>query len=100
MNQIDIETSKFLSWIYLNKTVKLTLLLLFGLYFILSPKLPNFVLLLYNNIVFRILIVLLIIYLSMHDHQLAIMVSVVYLITLNKLNNDENPSKSDNIIFN
>ena len=89
MNYIDIEASKFLSWIYLNKYVKTTLLLLFGLYFVIAPKLPNIVSLLYNNFVFRLLVILLIIHLSMHDHQLAIMVSVVYLITLKNLNNNK-----------
>ena len=88
MYQLDIEDSKFLSWTYSNQTVKITLLLLFGLYFVISPKLPNVVSILYNNIVFRLLVVLLIVYLSIHDRQLAIMVTVVYLITLNNLKNN------------
>lgn len=87
LTEIDNETSKVLSFMYKNQTVKMILLTLFGLYFVISPKLPNYVRLLYNNIIFRTLIILLIIYLSVHDHQLALMVTAVYLLTLNNLNN-------------
>ena len=69
MDKLDIEATKILSWMYENKYIKISLLILFGVYFAVSPKLPNTVSLLYNNIIFRILVILLIIFLSNHDIQ-------------------------------
>ena len=54
-----------------------------------SPKLPNVVSIVYNNLIFKLLIVLFIIFLSVHDQQLAIMVTAVYLLTIYNLNNIE-----------
>jgi hypothetical protein len=54
-----------------------------------SPKLPKVVSVIYNNIIFKLLIVLLIIFLSVHDRQLAIMVTAVYLLTVHRLNSIE-----------
>jgi hypothetical protein len=90
MNQINIESSKLLSWMYKNPHIKATLLVLLGLFFVVSPKIPDTIRLLYNNVIFRIMIILLIIFLSVHDYQLAIMVTIVYLLTLQKLNTNEN----------
>jgi hypothetical protein len=94
MNQIDIEATHIFSWMYKNECIKITILLALGLYFIISPKLSNVISLLYNNIVFRILIISLILFFSVHDIQLAIMVTLVYLVTLTNLNN---PDKFTNI---
>jgi uncharacterized membrane protein len=85
MNIIDIEASNFLSWIYLNQYIRNILLFLFSLYLIFLPKLPSVMLLLYDNNIFHLLIVLLIIYLSFHDNKLAIMITIIYLVTLNKI---------------
>ena len=54
-----------------------------------SPKLPNVVSIVYNNIIFKFLIILFIIFLSIHDQQLAIMVTSVYLLIIHRLNNIE-----------
>ncbi len=89
LSQIDNELTKYLSWMYANKYIKITLLLLLAAYFVISPKISVTIRLLYNNIIFRILIILLIIFLSMHDYQLAIMLTAVYLLTLNNLNKTE-----------
>ena len=89
MDILNKEGIKILSWVYKNPIVKIFLLLLLAIYFIMSPKLPHVVLLVYNNIVFKIFIVLLIIFLSLHDKQLALMISAVYLLTLKNLNNIE-----------
>ena len=92
MDQFDKEGIKILSWVYKNPMVKIPLLLLLAIYFIMSPKLPHVVLLIYNNIAFKILIILLIIFLSLHDKQLALMISAVYLLTLKNLNNTDDSS--------
>lgn len=85
MNIIDIEASNFLSWIYLNQYIRNILLFLFSLYLIFLPKLPSVMSLLYDNKIFHLLIVLLIIYLSFHDNKLAIIITIIYLVTLNKI---------------
>jgi hypothetical protein len=90
MNLLENEAQKNLSWMYTNKYVNITLLILLGVYFVITPKISKFVELLYSNIVFRILIILLIIFFANHDPRLAIMITVVYLLTLNKINNIEN----------
>ena len=100
MNNLDIESTKILSWMYENKYVKITLLILFALYFTLSPKVPKTVRLLYDNIVFRILIILLIIFLSMHDHQLAIMITIVYLLTINNIKSYNEDDKDNTTLYN
>jgi hypothetical protein len=89
MNQLDQEATKILSFLYKNKYVKIPLLLIFAIYFIVSPKLPTFVIIVYNNIIFKLLIVLLIVFLSNHDKQLAIMITAVYLLTLNNINKNK-----------
>ena len=89
MHQLDQEVTKIFSFLYKNKYVKIPLLLLLAAYFVISPKLPQYVHILYNNIIFKILIVLLIIFLSTHDKQLAIMVTAVYLLTVTKINKSE-----------
>jgi len=87
MNYLDQEATKIFSFIYNKPFVKIPLLIILGIYFVISPKLPNFVHIMYNNIIFKILIISLIIFLSMHDKQLAIMVTLIYLYTVNKLKN-------------
>ena len=89
MNQLDYEATKIFSFLYNNPMVKIPLLILLAAYFVISPKLPNFVFIMYDNIIFKILIVLLIIFLSNHDKQLALMVTAVYLLTVFKLNKTE-----------
>ena len=86
MNNIDFEASKFLSWIYLNQYIKIILLFIFSLYFVFLPRLPEVVSLLYNNNIFSLLIILLVIYLTFHDKQLALLITIIYLVTLNKIN--------------
>ena len=88
--KIDLETTKYLSFLYNNNLIKISLLLILGLYFVISPKLPQVVYLLYNNIIFRSLIIFIIIFLCNHDIQLAIMIATIYLVTLNNINNTYN----------
>lgn len=87
INIIDLETNKYLSFLYNNNIIKIPLLIVLGLYIVVSPKLPNTVILLYNNIVFRFLIIYLIIFFSNHDIQLSLMFAVTYLFTIYKINN-------------
>ena len=93
MNYIDIEATRILSWVYKNQYVKIPLLIILSIYFAISPKLPNVVSIVYNNIIFKLLIILFIIFLSIHDKQLAIMITAVYLLTINNLNKIEKNSK-------
>ena len=86
MNNLDIEAKKLLSWMYNNKYVNVTILILLGTYFVLTPKITLLIQLLYSNIIFRILIILLIIFFAIYDSSLAIMITAVYLLTLNKIN--------------
>jgi hypothetical protein len=87
MNYLDQEATKIFSFLYNNPNVKIPLLIILGTYFVISPKLPNFVHIIYNNFIFKLLIISFIIFLSMHDKQLAIMFSLIYLYTVNKLKN-------------
>lgn len=84
--KVDIESTKYLSFLYNNYLIKTSLLIILGLYFIISPKLSNIMYLLYNNIVFRFLIIYIIIFLSYHDLQLSVIVAFIYLLILNKYN--------------
>lgn len=95
MNRLKIEAKKILSWMYTNKYVNITLLILLGIYFIISPKISNTIQLLYSNIVFRVLIVLLIIFFAKYEPRLAIMITAVYLLTLNRINNMEKFQQSE-----
>ena len=81
----DTETVKMLSWMYKHAWVKTLILVVFGLYIVFSPKIPMFVVKLYANKVFKFLVVLLILFLSAHDVQLAIMMAVVYLLTVHRI---------------
>ena len=84
MEKIDDELSKMLSWTFTNKSIKYSLLGL-GLLLILLKKLPP------NNIITRVIFILFILYFSIHDSQLAIMLVIILLLSfsLNK-NNIEN----------
>jgi len=81
----DTETVKMLSWMYKHAWVKTLILVVFGLYIVFSPKIPMFVVKLYANKVFKFLVVLLILFLSAQDVQLAIMMAVVYLLTVHRI---------------
>lgn len=95
MNYIDIEATRILSWMYKNQYVKMSLLIILAIYFAISPKLPDVVSIVYNNIIFKLLIVLFIIFLSIHDKQLGIMITAVYLLTIYNLHNIKNYSKDN-----
>jgi hypothetical protein len=78
-----------LSWTFTNKSIKTLLLISFGLYFVFMSKVPNMITKLSDNIIYRAIIIILIIYFSNHDNQLTIMLVVLFLMSLNK-NNIEN----------
>jgi len=89
MDRLDNEANKFLSRVYTNKYVNISLLILLAVYFVIPPKMTHVIELLYGNIIFRILFILLIIFFANHDPRLAIMITAVYLLTQSKLNNIE-----------
>ena len=68
---------------YINTAVYLFLILYAGLA---APKLPSYISKLFNNAVFRVIILFLIAYLASKDVEAAILVSVGLVITLMTLN--------------
>ena len=85
INKTDVESVKMLSWMYKHAWIKTLVLFVLGLYIVLSPRIPMFVVKLYASKIFKFLVVLLILFLSAHDVQLAVMVSIVYLLTVHRI---------------
>jgi len=85
INTTDAESVKMLSWMYKHPWVKTLILVILGLYIVLSPKIPKIVVRLYASKIFKLLVVLLILFLSAHDVQLAVMMSIVYLLTVHRI---------------
>jgi len=85
INATDTESVKMLSWMYKHPWVKTLILVILGLYIVLSPKIPKIVVRLYASKIFKLLVVLLILFLSAHDVQLAVMMSIVYLLTVHRI---------------
>jgi len=81
MEKIDDELSKMLSWTFTNKPIKYSLLGL-GLLLILLKKLPP------NNITTRVIFILFILYFSIHDSQLAIMLVIILLLSFSRNRNN------------
>lgn len=54
----------------------------------LQPKLPNSVRNVFDNHIFRVLVIFLITYLSSTNIQLSITITIIFLVTLNLLHND------------
>lgn len=70
-----------------NKFVLLVIALFIGLYGPrLSPRLPRPVRMLFNNAAFRLIVLVLIIYLSNQNLEMALIVSIVFLLLMNLVN--------------
>ncbi len=79
-----------LSFLHQNKYVSTTLSLFLAMYAALArPAFPPVLKKLFDNPVFRILILSLVVYSSHKDPQLAIMVAVAFTVTLNLLSEQE-----------
>ena len=61
-----------------------------------SPKLPNLIKKMFNNSIFRILILSLIVYKGNKDPQLAITIAIAFTITMNYLRDNELKEEFEN----
>ncbi len=87
MNSFDSLVNKNLGWVHENKYVFHVLSLFLGMYAALArPKLPRFVEKLFENPVFRLVMISYIIYRGNQDPQLAVMIAAAFLITIHMIN--------------
>ncbi len=87
MNSFDSLVNQNLGWVHENKYVLPVLSLFLGMYAALArPKLPKFVEKLFENPVFRLVMISYIIYRGNQDPQLAVMIAAAFLITIHMIN--------------
>lgn len=85
--QFNSIVNENLGWVHQNKYVLPVLSLFLGVYVALArPVLPNFVAKLFENPVFRLLMISYIIYRGNKDPQLSLMIAAAFLITIHMLN--------------
>ena len=87
MEQFNSVVNKNLSWVHQNKYVLPVLSLFLGMYAALArPTLPNFIGKLFENPIFRLVMITYIIYRGNEDPQLALMIAAAFLITMHMIN--------------
>lgn len=87
MNSFDSLVNNNLGWVHENKVVLPILALILGIYAALArPKLPKFIEKLFENPVFRLVMIAYIIYRGNNDPQLAVMIAAAFLITMHMIN--------------
>ncbi len=87
MEQFNTVVNQNLGWIHEHKYVLPVLSLFLGMYAALArPKLPNFIAKLFENPVFRLVMISYIIYRGNKDPQLALMIAAAFLITMHMIN--------------
>ena len=87
MNSFDSLVNNNLGWVHENKYVLPVISLILGLYAALArPKLPKFIEKLFENPVFRLLMISYIIYRGNQDPQLSVMIAAAFLITMHMIN--------------
>ncbi len=87
MNSFDSLVNQNLGWVHENKYVLPVLSLFLGMYAALArPKLPKFIEKLFENPVFRLVMISYIIYRGNQDPQLAVMIAAAFLITIHMIN--------------
>ena len=87
MNSFNSLVNNNLSWVHENKHVLPVISLVLGLYAALArPKLPKFIEKLFENPIFRLLMISYIIYRGNKDPQLSIMIAAAFLITIHMIN--------------
>jgi hypothetical protein len=85
--QFDSVVNNNLGWVHKNKYVLPVLSLFLGMYAALArPNLPNFIVKLFENPVFRLVMISYIIYRGNHDPQLALMIAAAFLVTIHVIN--------------
>jgi len=87
MNSFNSLVNNNLGWVHENKYVLPILSLILGLYAALArPKLPKFIEKLFENPIFRLVMISYIIYRGNNDPQLAVMIAAAFLITIHMIN--------------
>jgi hypothetical protein len=90
MEQFNTIVNKNLGWVHENKYVLPVLSLCLGMYAALArPKLPNFIAKLFENPVFRLVVISYIIYRGNKDPQLSLMIAAAFLITMHIINKQQ-----------
>lgn len=85
--QFNSVINENLGWIHTNNYVLPILSLFLGVYVALArPKLPNFITKLFENPVFRLVMISYIIYRGNKDPQLSLMIAAAFLITMHMIN--------------
>jgi len=87
MNSFNSFVNNNLGWVHNNKMVLPVVSLILGMYAALArPKLPKFIEKLFENTVFRIILISYLIYRGNQDPQLSIMIAAAFLITMHLIN--------------
>jgi len=87
MNSFDSLVNNNLGWVHKNKLVLPILSLILGVYAALArPKLPKFIEKLFENPIFRLVVISYIIYRGNNDPQLSVMIAAAFLITMHMIN--------------
>ena len=87
MNSFNSLVNNNLGWVHENKLVLPILSLILGIYAALArPKLPKFIERLFENPVFRLVMISYIIYRGNNDPQLSLMIAAAFLITMHMIN--------------
>ena len=90
MEQFNTVVNQNLGWVHENKYVLPVLSLFLGMYAALArPKLPNFIAKLFENPVFRLVMISYIIYRGNKDPQLSLMIAAAFLITMHMINKQQ-----------
>jgi hypothetical protein len=95
MEQFNTVVNQNLGWVHENKYVLPVLSLCLGMYAALArPKLPSFIAKLFENPVFRLVVIAYIIYRGNKDPQLSLMIAAAFLITMHMINKQQVESLS------
>lgn len=90
MEQFNAVVNQNLGWVHENKYVLPVLSLFLGMYAALArPKLPTFIAKLFENPVFRLVVISYIIYRGNKDPQLSLMIAAAFLITMHMINKQQ-----------
>lgn len=87
MEQYNTFVNNNLGWVHENKYVLPVISLVLAMYAALArPRLPTYIEKLFENPVFRLVIISYIIYRGNNDPQLSIMIAAAFLITIHMIN--------------
>lgn len=85
--QFDSVVNQNLGWVHSNPYILPILSLFLGMYVALArPKLPNFIERLFENPIFRLVVIAYILYRGNQDPQTSLMIAAAFLITMHMIN--------------